>query len=286
MKLRAHDLAIGLLEPVRALCDPRLYAGASSRSSWRAVGYVAYLAAISAVLAGVWMRLSVIPNVDDLITWIAPRMPALEFTANGTKTEVIQPYLVSAGPRGPTMLCVDTEGPRGDACGEANFLVTKNRIVIGATGTPVGPWTYELARITDGDRRMFQYLFGDGPGLRGLYLRFRSWSVVAVALLVGVVVFIWKVSVALGVGVAVLLIGRVVGARLRWASVLNVTAWAVTPAAVLQGLALEGLVPPSMFRLTASVAVTGAWVVAGMVAALLQAAPPHPSPVIVGESSH
>jgi hypothetical protein len=258
-------MAIGLLEPVRAVFDPRLYAGASSRSAWRAVGYVGYLAAVAAVVTAAWFRVAILPQMDDMVAWIAPRMPSLEFTTDGMRTQVIQPYLVSASPGGQILLCVNTVDGREDTCRDASFLITKTRIVMRTS--KADPLTYDLTRITDRERRMFHSMFGDGPGLRRLYLRFRSASVAVVALLVGAMFLIWKLGVAVTVGVAVILIGRLLRARLRWAGVFNVAAWAVTPAAVLEALALGGFVPPSMLRVTTSAAVTAAWVLVGIVAA-------------------
>lgn len=260
-------VAFGVLEPLRAVYDPRLYASATSRRARRALVYMAFLAALVGTLAGVWIRLAIIPNTDGMIAWLTPRLPALDFTPDGVRTEVVQPYLVSAGPRGSIFLCVDTENGDEPACREAGIVIGRTRIVIDPKGKRFRPQHYDVTSLTDQERDLFDLLLGDGPRLRTWYQRFRPWSPAVVVLIVSALVFIWKAAVALGVAVVAYLLTRLFRARLSWAGVLNVAAWAVTPSTVLQGLALRGLVPVSTIRPISSLAVTGAWVMVGMIAA-------------------
>ncbi|HXJ32636.1 MAG TPA: DUF1189 family protein [Candidatus Eisenbacteria bacterium] len=252
-----------LLAPVLALFEPGFYARAARASVVRGFAYLAYLAFLTAVGAGLMLEWRWYPALDDLAEWVADRLPAITFTVDGPRVADATPVVIEHPTYG-RLLRIDTTADLPDTSEPALVTITRSQIVLSRIdGTTPEHRAWDVVPQTDEARRNWSDVTIDGRRARILFreLRWLAWMVVPA---VFVLAFTWKLIAGLVYSVLAVVMNAVLGTRLSYPALLNVTCFALTPATLLWWMSVVGLLGDMRVEWPVSLWVTGTYLFLGI----------------------
>jgi hypothetical protein len=251
-----------LLAPVTALFESGFFVRAARAPLTRGLAYLAYLAALTAIGAGLMLEWRWFPALDDLAAWVSDRLPIITFTVDGPVVAGQQPFVLEHPTYG-RLLRIDTTSDSPDASAPALVTITRRQIVVTRTDDPGEHREWDVVPQTDDARRTWSDVTIDGPSAREVYqtLRWLGWLVVP---LVFVLTLVWKLVAGLLYSVLALAMNAALSARLSYPALLSVTCFALTPATLLWWASVVGLLGDARVDWPISVGVTGAYLFLGI----------------------
>jgi uncharacterized protein DUF1189 len=250
-----------LLGPLLSLGSLAIYRRAARRPLSHGLTYLGWLAllfasAVMVIVSTVWL-----PAADEFAEWLEINVPEMQITKDGVVTPTPDRAVI-AHPRLGTILVVDTskDVPSAEDLGEATVFVGRRHVTI-ANGPHGEQRVFDVTQANGGS---WVGTTVDGRFVHDLYGRLRAYAGPLVFLLVVAVFFVWKLLAALVYSVLGVILNRFRKEPLPYASVLNVTFFAMTMVVALQSVALLGGPAPLRVGRLAAWAITGAYLAAAL----------------------
>jgi hypothetical protein len=234
-----------LLGPVLAIIDPGYYARMARESLGRAMLYVLYLSAVTAVVFGLTLERWWLPECDDFVAWAAARLPAITFTKDGVVSPAPQPFEL-VHPAYGMLLRLDTGRDVPELDHDPPFLtITRTRMALAQQRGEGEAPEYRILDVVphgDADRASWTDRTFDGATAAQIYATVRPWLHGLILVAVGAT-FVWKMLAGLLYSLFALVANAVLRARLPYPTLLTLTLFALTPTMVLEWLAWSGVIP-------------------------------------------
>ena len=252
------DIVFG---PILSLGSLALYDRVARRPLSHGFSYLAWLSFLFASAVMVVATVAWLPAADDLAAWVAARLPEMRVTKDGVVTPDPEPVVLKHPELG-TILVVDTakEFPAADDLRDTAVFVSRRHVTI------VNPQRAEH-RVFDVTEANGGSLVGttiNGRLVKELYGRVRAYAGPVLFLVLVAVFFTWKLLAALVYSLLGIGLNRLRKEPLPYASVLNVTFFAMTMVVVLQTLTLFGGLAPFRVTRLAAWAITGGYLAAAL----------------------
>jgi len=250
-----------LLGPLLSLGSLAIYRRAARRPLSHGLTYLGWLAllfasAVMVVVSTVWL-----PAADDFAAWLEAHVPEMRITKDGVVTTEPDPVVLTHPTLGK-ILVVDTSKdiPTAEDLGGAPVFVGRRHVTI-ANG-PRGE--QRVFDVTEANGGSWVGTTVDGRLVHDVYGRLRAYAGPIAFLLLVAVFFTWKLLAALLYSVLGVVLNRFRKEPLPYASVLNVTFFAMTMVVALQAVALLGGPTPLRVGRLAAWVITGAYLAAAL----------------------
>lgn len=248
-----------IFSPFFSLFSRKFYRDMSRASLSRGILYLVYLALLFSLIILIGFSVSLVPVADKTAEWLRDSMPALEFTKDGVKTDVEQPYSLTHPDWGPILIVDTSRDLVGDEEMRQTLLyLTKRKLYFWERARnehriiPIGPKTEE-------GLKNWQDIHVDGMVVWELYKAFKPFAFPMVFGISFGAFFALKTSAAFFYSLLALLLNLFRKEKLAYEKLLNLCCFAITPIALFQCFKL--MVPEFPLRATflLSLLVTGAF---------------------------
>jgi hypothetical protein len=229
-RLTAADI---IAAPVLSLFSLAFYRKALKSSPATGIIFLLYFSLVASMIATLAFSTVLLPQAGEFMVWLKPRMPEINFTAQGVVSPVAQPFTLEH-PKFGKLLILDTAAAEiaPEKIPDAMIYITKTKAVVRNEGRgesrilSLVPTGEQLA-----DFKPFQVT---GEVLETWYKKSIPLICVVVFSLVFIIFFVWKVLAGLIYSLAGLALNLFRTEKLKYAAVFNVTLFALTPVSLLQ----------------------------------------------------
>lgn len=227
--------------------------------------YLGYLSFLLALYGMILFRIQWMPAANEFVGWLKQNLPEMTLTRQGLEMKIAEPRLLTHS-RWGALIYLD---PVKDSPDPADL--EKAAVVI--TRTKIGyrdPSTEELRIqniVRQGNAANWRDATFTQETITQLWRRLSPWLAAIFFLTSFVGLYLWKLTAALLYSLIGILLNLFRKAKLRYASILNVSFYALTPLALLQ--ALVWLFPnfPLPVNLLTSLALTALYLAFAILAA-------------------
>ena len=226
-----------LLAPLLSVCSLKFYRRIGARSIALGFLYVSYLGLLFTLWSFALFRQHTLPLIDDFAGWVSKSLPKITFTQEGMQMESNQPVLLTHPRFGPLLYFNPAnESPSSEDLAKALIVFTRKKVIFH------NPSTGELrmqSLVPTVRRKDWKDMIVTGERVSKFWRKVRPFLGLAFFLIVFLGSYAWKFLAGLFYSLIGLLMNLLRKERLRYAHLLNLSFFALTPASLLQILAWQ-----------------------------------------------
>ena len=221
--------------------------------------YLAYLSLFLSVWALFMFRLYTFPVADDLMSWLAKNLPAMVFTQKGIQMEIKEPLLLSHPRWGPFIYLDPTsDAPKTDDLEKAFVVITRTKVSYRNPSTGENRTLSILPKNPQQERRDVKIT---GDAILKFWKRSKPFVASIFFVTAFLILYLWKLLAGVFYSLIALIFNYFRSERLRYPSLLNLTFFALTPAALLEFFSWSFAMWRIPFNLLTAILVTSLYLV-------------------------
>lgn len=224
-----------LFSPLLSLFSAKFYRTVLRSSPGFGFLYLLYLGLIGAVSVMLAMMLKWLPVADEFVNWFSDQVPPVVLDQDGLSSSVAQPYEISH-PKFGTLVILDTtkETVRDEDVKRTFFYVTKRKIYANDPTRNETRIMDVLGRVSETELSRIARQELDGEQLKDFYAKAKPVVKIVAFLGVLLAVYMWKLGAALFYSLAAWILNQFREEKYSYLPLVSVSAFALTPVAVLQ----------------------------------------------------
>jgi hypothetical protein len=252
------------LAPILSLFSVKFYRRVLSFPRGLGFLYIAYLSLLLSTATAFLVRVQVLPVADEVVTWLGESLPQMVFTREGVRMEIKQPLLLNHPRWGPIFYFAPEDSfPEQGDLGKAAILVTRTH----AAYRDPRKNQYRIQSLVPAPAQAnWRDIAVSGPGVTLFWERLRPFLGGIIFLTTFVVLYLWKLLAGIFYSLIGLLLNLFRSERLPYGFILNLSFFALSPFALLQGISwlVPGFqIPRNVFL---ALAVTSLYLALGILA--------------------